>query len=43
MVALRKKLAEVTEEREIRHLHGDWRTLTGSQLRTILFDYIDSF
>ncbi len=30
-------------KREIRHLHGDWRHLTRSQLRTILFDYIETF
>lgn len=32
-----------TLKREIRHLHGDWRQLTRSQLRTILFDYIETF
>ena len=30
-------------KREIRHLHGDWTQLTRSQLRTILFDYIETF
>jgi transposase InsO family protein len=32
-----------TVKREIRHLHGDWADLTRSQLRTILFDYIETF
>ncbi len=32
-----------TIKREIRHLHGDWRTITRSELRTILFDYIETF
>ena len=32
-----------TLKREIRHLHGDWADLTRSQLRTILFDYIEVF
>lgn len=32
-----------TLKREVRHLHGDWRQLTRSQLRTILFDYIETF
>ena len=32
-----------TLKREIRHLHGDWTHLTRSQLRTILFDYIETF
>jgi len=32
-----------TLKREIRHLHGDWRQITRSQLRTILFDYIETF
>ncbi len=32
-----------TIKREIRHLHGDWRQITRSQLRTILFDYIETF
>jgi hypothetical protein len=31
-----------TLKREIRHLHGDWRTITRSELRTILFDYIEN-
>ena len=32
-----------TLKREIRHIHGDWRTSTRSELRTILFDYIETF
>lgn len=32
-----------TIKREIRHLHGDWGQLTRSQLRTILFAYIETF
>ncbi len=32
-----------TLKREVRHLHGDWRHLTRSELRTILFDYIETF
>ena len=32
-----------TLKREIRHLHGDWSQLTRSELRTILFDYIETF
>ena len=32
-----------TLKREIRHLHGDWTQLTRSELRTILFDYIETF
>ena len=32
-----------TIKREIRHLHGNWRQLTRSELRTILFDYIETF
>lgn len=35
--------AWATIKREIRHLHGDWRRLTRSELRTILFDYIETF
>lgn len=30
-------------KREIRHIHGDWGRLTRSELRTILFDYIETF
>ncbi len=30
-------------EREIRHIHGGWSQITRSQLRTILFDYIETF
>lgn len=32
-----------TLKREIRWIHGDWETTTRSQLRTILFDYIETF
>jgi len=32
-----------TVKKEIRHIHGDWTTMTRSQLRTILFDYIATF
>ena len=32
-----------TLKREIRHIHGNWETMTRSQLRTILFDYIETF
>jgi putative transposase len=32
-----------TIKREIKHIHGDWETMTRSQLRTILFDYIETF
>ena len=32
-----------TIKREVRHLHGDWSQLTRSQLRTILFAYIETF
>jgi transposase InsO family protein len=32
-----------TVKKEIRHIHGDWATMTRSQLRTILFDYIETF
>jgi transposase InsO family protein len=32
-----------TIKREIRHIHGDWTQLTRPQLRTILFDYIETF
>ncbi|MFM7615963.1 MAG: IS3 family transposase [Actinomycetes bacterium] len=27
----------------MRHLHGDWTRITRSELRTILFDYIETF
>lgn len=30
-------------KRETRHLHGDWTRVTRSELRTILFDYIETF
>ncbi len=29
-------------KRAIRHIHGPWEDLTRSQLRTILFDYIET-
>ena len=32
-----------TIKREIRHIHGPWAQLTRSQLRTILFAYIETF
>ena len=32
-----------TIKREVRHLHGDWTQLTRSELRTILFDDIETF
>ena len=32
-----------TIKKEIRHIHGDWETMTRSQLRTVLFDYIETF
>ncbi len=32
-----------TVKKEIRHIHGDWAHMTRSQLRTILFDYIETF
>lgn len=32
-----------TLKRELHHLYGDWRDLTRSELRTILFDYIEVF
>jgi len=32
-----------TIKREIRHIHGDWEQMTRSQLRTILFAYIETF
>lgn len=32
-----------TIKREITHIHGDWTQLTRSQLRTVLFDYIETF
>ena len=30
-------------KREIIHIHGGWESLTRSELRTILFDYIEVF
>lgn len=32
-----------TIKREIRHIYGDWSRMTRSQLRTILFAYIETF
>lgn len=32
-----------TIKRDVRHIHGPWETMTRSQLRTILFDYIETF
>ena len=32
-----------TIKREIRHIYGDWSQMTRSQLRTILFAYIETF
>ncbi|MEZ5166529.1 MAG: IS3 family transposase [Acidimicrobiales bacterium] len=32
-----------TVNKEIRHIHGDWEQMTRSQLRTVLFDYIETF
>jgi len=32
-----------TIKRDIRHIHGPWEDLTRSQLRTILFEYIETF
>jgi transposase InsO family protein len=32
-----------TIKKEIRHIYGDWETMTRRQLRTILFDYIEVF
>jgi transposase InsO family protein len=32
-----------TIKREIQHTHGDWRQHTRSRVRTILFDYIETF
>jgi putative transposase len=32
-----------TIKREIRHIHGAWTQLTRSRLRTVLFDYIETF
>ncbi len=32
-----------TVKKEIHHIHGDWEHMTRSQLRTILFDYIETF
>lgn len=32
-----------TLKRDVAHIHGDWTQLTRSELRTILFDYIEIF
>jgi putative transposase len=32
-----------TIKKEIRHIHGDWTQMTRSELRTILFAYIETF
>ncbi len=32
-----------TIKKEIRHIHGNWEHMTRSQLRTVLFDYIETF
>ena len=32
-----------TVKKELRHIHGDLETMTRSQLRTALFDYIETF
>ena len=32
-----------TIKKEIRHIYGDWSQMTRSQLRTILFTYIETF
>lgn len=32
-----------TLKREVRHIWGPWETLTRSEVRTILFDYIETF
>jgi len=32
-----------TLKREVRHIWGPWETITRSELRTILFDYIETF
>ena len=32
-----------TLKKEIRHIWGPWEQLTRSQLRTILFEYIEAF
>ncbi len=35
--------AWATIKREIRHIHGDWASMTRSQLRSVLFAYIETF
>ncbi len=32
-----------TIKREIRHIYGDWESMTRSRVRTVLFDYIETF
>lgn len=32
-----------TIKKEIRHIHGDWEAMTRSQLRTVVFDCIETF
>ena len=32
-----------TVKREIRHIYGDWEQMTRSQLRTVIFEYIETF
>lgn len=32
-----------TLKNEVRHIWGPWETITRSELRTILFDYIEVF
>ena len=32
-----------TIKRDIRHIHGPWEDMTRSQLRTVLFEYIETF
>lgn len=32
-----------TIKKEIRHIYGPWETMTRSQLRTVLFEYIETF
>ena len=32
-----------TVKRDVLSIHGDWKHITRSELRTILFDYIETF
>ena len=32
-----------TVKKEVRQIHGPWETMTRRQLRTVLFDYIETF